>query len=105
MGYCMNDLTLASVEEAFQQWRTGRRNRTEPIPEAMPKLNPAIQLTLQDHTRSIQPKKAFIQYISNDCAQPLINYIEFTLVYCNHSYNNTDMVCQSQIKYHKQRKH
>ena len=31
----MNDLTLASVEEAFQQWRAGRRNRTEPIPEAL----------------------------------------------------------------------
>ena len=31
----MNDLTLASVEEAFQQWRAGRYSRTEPIPESL----------------------------------------------------------------------
>ena len=31
----MNDLTLASVGEAFQQWRSDRCSRTEPIPEAL----------------------------------------------------------------------
>ena len=31
----MSDLTLASVEEAFQQWRTGRYSRAELIPEAL----------------------------------------------------------------------
>ncbi len=103
----MSDLTLASVEEAFQQWRAGRHSRAELIPEALwsmalglypqykrskicrhlqlsggqfkqrldndrnthahhgfvlasrdepeaaPKLNPKVQLTLQGHTRSM----------------------------------------------------
>ena len=31
----MNDLTLASVEKAFQQWRDERYSRAEPIPEAL----------------------------------------------------------------------
>ncbi len=31
----MSDLTLASVEEAFQQWRDGLYSRAEPIPEAL----------------------------------------------------------------------
>lgn len=31
----MNDVTLASVEKAFQQWRTERYSRSEPIPEAL----------------------------------------------------------------------
>ena len=31
----MSDLTLASVEEAFQQWRVGRHSRAELIPEAL----------------------------------------------------------------------
>jgi hypothetical protein len=31
----MSDLTLASVEEAFQQWRAGRHSRAEVIPEAL----------------------------------------------------------------------
>lgn len=31
----MNDLTLASVEEAFQQWRDKGYSRAEPIPEAL----------------------------------------------------------------------
>lgn len=31
----MKDLTLASVEEAFQQWRTTRYSSAEPIPEAL----------------------------------------------------------------------
>lgn len=31
----MSDLTLASVEEAFQQWRAGRHSRAEPIPESL----------------------------------------------------------------------
>lgn len=31
----MNDLTLATVEEAFQQWRDKRYSRAEPIPEAL----------------------------------------------------------------------
>lgn len=31
----MNDLTLASVEEAFQQWRSERYSRSEPISEAL----------------------------------------------------------------------
>ena len=31
----MSDLTLASVEEAFQQWRAGRHSRAELIPEAL----------------------------------------------------------------------
>ena len=31
----MSDLTLASAEEAFQQWRAGRYSRAELIPEAL----------------------------------------------------------------------
>jgi hypothetical protein len=31
----MNNLTLASVEEAFKRWRDGRYSRAEPIPEAL----------------------------------------------------------------------
>lgn len=31
----MNNLNLASVEEAFSQWRTERYSRAEPIPEAL----------------------------------------------------------------------
>ena len=31
----MNNLTLASVKEAFQQWRAGRYSRAEPIPDAL----------------------------------------------------------------------
>ena len=31
----MNDLTLASVKEAFQQWRDEPYSRAEPIPEAL----------------------------------------------------------------------
>lgn len=31
----MNTLTLASVEEAFQHWRSARHSRTEPIPEEL----------------------------------------------------------------------
>lgn len=31
----MNDLKLASVEKAFQQWRADRSSRAEPIPEAL----------------------------------------------------------------------
>ena len=31
----MSDLTLASVEEAFQQWRDERYSRAEPIPESL----------------------------------------------------------------------
>jgi len=31
----MNDLTLESVKEAFQQWRSARYSRAEPIPEAL----------------------------------------------------------------------
>ena len=31
----MSDLTLVSVEAAFQQWRAGRDSRTEVIPEAL----------------------------------------------------------------------
>lgn len=31
----MSDLALASVEEAFQQWRAGRHSRAELIPEAL----------------------------------------------------------------------
>ena len=31
----MNNLTLASVKEAFQTWRTERYSRAEPIPEAL----------------------------------------------------------------------
>ena len=31
----MSDLTLASVEEAFQQWRDERYSRAEQIPEAL----------------------------------------------------------------------
>lgn len=31
----MNNLTLASVDEAFQQWRAGRQSRAEVIPEAL----------------------------------------------------------------------
>lgn len=31
----MSDLNLASVEEAFSQWRTKRHSLAEPIPEAL----------------------------------------------------------------------
>ena len=31
----MSTLNLSSVEEAFQQWRAGRRHRAEAIPEAL----------------------------------------------------------------------
>ena len=31
----MNDINLASVEKAFQQWRIGRYSRAEPIPEEL----------------------------------------------------------------------
>ena len=31
----MNDLDLASVEKAFQQWRSERYSRAEPIPETL----------------------------------------------------------------------
>lgn len=31
----MNKLTLASVEEIFQQWRAARHNRAEAIPESL----------------------------------------------------------------------
>ena len=31
----MSDLTLASVEEAFQQWRAGRQSRAEVIPKVL----------------------------------------------------------------------
>lgn len=45
----MNDLTLASVEEAFQEWRTERYSRAEPIPEALWSM--ALELYPQ-HKRS-----------------------------------------------------
>ncbi len=31
----MNELTLVSVEETFQEWRAQRYSRSEPIPEAL----------------------------------------------------------------------
>jgi hypothetical protein len=46
----MNKLTLASVEEAFQQWRAARRNRAETIPEALWSM--ALGL-YPEHKRSI----------------------------------------------------
>jgi hypothetical protein len=46
----MNKFTLASVEEAFQQWRGARRNRAEAIPEALWSM--ALGL-YPEHKRSI----------------------------------------------------
>lgn len=45
----MNDLTLASVEAAFQQWRSGRYSLAEPIPDALWSM--ALELYPQ-HKRS-----------------------------------------------------
>jgi hypothetical protein len=45
----MNDLTLASVKEAFQTWRTECYSRAEPIPEALWSM--ALELYPQ-HNRS-----------------------------------------------------